>query len=97
MAGDDWRVRVELEEKQARDFFHRIGLDVPSRAKDLAEELEQDQLNVSHDADSVFVYTASEADAEKARAVVEAELEEAGLTPRELRIEHWQHDAEEWL
>lgn len=97
MAGDDWRVRIELDEEQARDLFHRIGLDVPSRAKDLAEELERDKLNVSHDADSVFVYAASEEDVEKARGVVEAELEEAGLAPRELRIEHWQHDAEEWV
>jgi hypothetical protein len=97
MAGDDWRVRVELEEEQARDLFHRIGLDVPSRAKDLAEELERERLNVSHDADTVFVYTATEDEAQRARGVVEAELEEAGLTPRDLRVERWLHDDETWV
>ena len=96
MAGDDWRVRVELDEEQARDLFHRIGLDVPSRAKDLAEELERERLEVSHDADTVFVYAATEDEAARARAVVEAELAEAGLTPRELRVEHWLHDDETW-
>lgn len=96
MAGDDWRVRVELDEEQARDFFHRIGLDVPSRAKDLAEELERERLEVSHDADTVFVYAATEDEAARARAVVEEELEEAGLTPRELRVERWLHDDETW-
>lgn len=97
MAGDDWRVRVELEEEQARDLFHRIGLDVPSRAKDLAEELERERLNVSHDADTVFVYAATEDEAQRARGVVEAELEEAGLTPRDLRVERWLHDDETWV
>jgi hypothetical protein len=97
MAGDDWRVRIELDEEQARDFFHRIGLDVPSRAKNLAGELEDEKLNVSHDADSVFVYAATEGEIERARAVVEAELAEAGLTPRELRVERWSHDEEDWV
>lgn len=96
MAGDDWRVRIELDEEQARDLFHRIGLDVPSPAKDLAGELEEEKLDVSHDADTVFVYAATEDEIEKARAVVEAELAEAGLTPRELRVERWDHDAEVW-
>ena len=96
MAGDDWRVRIELDEEQARDFFHRIGLDVPSRAKDLAGELEEEKLDVSHDADTVFVYAATEDEIERARAVVEAELAEAGLTPRELRVEHWDDGEEAW-
>ena len=96
MAGDDWRIRIEFEEEQARDFLHRIGLDPSSRAKKLAEELERDELSVSHDADTVFVYAATEEEAERARAVVEAELEEAGLTPRELRVEKWMPDEEAW-
>lgn len=96
MAQDDWRIRIELEEEQARDFFHRIGLDVPSDAKHLAGELEDERLEVTHDADSVFVYAATEDEVERARAVVEAELAEAGLTPRELRVERWDHDEEAW-
>lgn len=96
MGGDDWRIRIEFEEEEARDFLHRIGLDVSSRAKKLAEELERDELNVSHDADTVFVYTGSEDEAARAREVVEAELAESGLTPRELRVERWVHETEEW-
>ncbi|HEU0304464.1 MAG TPA: hypothetical protein VFR32_07780 [Gaiellaceae bacterium] len=97
MAGDDWRIRIEFEEEEGRDFLHRIGLDVSSRAKKLAEELERDELNVSHDADTVFVYAGSENEAERAREVVTAELEDAGLSPRELRVERWLHDTEEWV
>ncbi len=96
MARDDWRIRIELDEQQARGFLERLGIDISSRAKELAEELELDRLAVSHDADTVFVYTASAAEAEQARAIVEAELEESGAKPREVVLERWLDDEDRW-
>lgn len=97
MAGDDWRVRVELEEERhARDFIARLGLDLGSEARELAEELEARRLAVSNDEDTVFVYTATREAAEQARAIVEAELKELGLATREIAVEHWLHEEERW-
>lgn len=96
MARDDWRIRIELEEEQARGFLDRLGIDISSRAKDLAEELELDRLAVSHDADTVFVYAASAAEAEQARTLVDAELEESGVASKEVVLEHWLDDEDRW-
>ena len=96
MARDDWRIRIELEEEQARGFLDRLGIDISSRAKELAEELELDRLAVSHDADTVFVYAASAAEAAQARTLVDAELEESGVDAREVRLEHWLDDDDRW-
>src|SRR5215471_15354142 len=96
MADDDWRIRVELEPERARGFLDRLGLDLSSRARELAEELKEDRLAVSRDDDTIFVYTSSRAQAETARRVVEAELKEADITPRLVRIEHWLQDEDRW-
>jgi hypothetical protein len=96
VARDDWRIRIELEEEQARGFLERLGLDISSRAKQLAEELELNRLAVSHDADTVFVYAASAAEAEQARTIVQTELEESRVTPREMRLEHWLDEEDRW-
>lgn len=96
MARDDWRIRIELDDEQARGFLERLGLDMSSRAKELAEELELDRLAVSHDADTVFVYAASAAEAEQARTIVETELEESGVAANEVRLEHWLADEDRW-
>jgi hypothetical protein len=96
MARDDWRIRIELGEEEARGFLERLGIDISSRAKELAEELELDRLVVSHDADTVFVYAASATEADQARAIVEAELAESGVTPREIVLEHWLDGDDRW-
>src|SRR5207247_1056144 len=97
MAQDDWRVRVELEEERhATDFLARLGLDLGSEARELAKELEAHRLAVSNDADTVFAYAATRDAARKAAAIVRAELDDLGLKPRELAIEHWLHDEERW-
>ena len=96
MARDDWRIRIELAEEQARGFLERLGIDISSRAKELAEELELDRLAVSHDADTVFVYAASAAEAAQARTLVDAELEESGVDVREVALEHWLDDEDRW-
>jgi hypothetical protein len=94
MARDDWRVRIELED--ANSFLDRIGLDISSKAKELAREIEERRLPVSRDDDTVYVYSSSAVEAEQARQVVEAELAELGLEPLDLRLEHWLADEDRW-
>jgi hypothetical protein len=94
MARDDWRVRIELED--AHSFLDRIGLDISSKAKELAREIKQRRLPVSRDDDTVYVYSSSAVEAEQARQVVEAELSELGLEPLDLRLEHWLADEDRW-
>jgi hypothetical protein len=94
MAHDDWRIRIELPGGHER-LLERLGL-VDSDAEDLAEELREARLAVTHDDDTVFVYADSAGQAERARAVVEKELGEEGLEAREVRIEHWLADEDRW-
>ncbi len=94
---DDWRIRVQLEETaHAPRFLERLGLDLGSKARELAEELEGDRLAVSRDGDELFVYADSQQQAERARAIVEAELEEQGLTASVTQPERWLADEEHW-
>jgi hypothetical protein len=96
MARDDWRIRIELEPEHAHGFLDRLGFDLGSQAKELADELKQERLAVSRDDDTIFVYASSGVQADSARRVVEAELEEGGITPKLVRVEHWLHDEERW-
>jgi hypothetical protein len=96
MARDDWRIRIQLEDDRAGGFLERLGIDLGSRARELAKELEAERLPVSRDDDTLFVYAASRLQARKAREVVEAELDEAGLEVLVVRIEHWLADEERW-
>ena len=95
MARDDWRIRVELE-GDGRSFLERLGLDISSRASKLADELKLDRLAVSHDEDTVFVYAGSAAEAAQARTIVDAELDESGIVPQEVVLEHWLDDEDRW-
>src|SRR2546421_6494379 len=95
MARDDYRIRVELpEEEHATGLLSRLGLG--SRAHELADELEGRKLAVSQDGSELFVYAPSAAEAEQARAIVEAEVAEEGLQARIGPVEHWLHDEERW-
>jgi hypothetical protein len=96
MARDDWRIRIELEEEHAGGFLNRLGGGLGSRARDLAKELEADKLAVSRDDDTLFVYAASREQARQAQKIIEAELEEAGIEPRTVELEHWLADEERW-
>ena len=95
MARDDWRIRIELA-GEAHGFLERIGIDLSSRAKKLAEELRLDRLAVSRDGDTVFVYASSGAEANQARQLVEAELDESGIEPSFVAIEHWLAEEDRW-
>jgi hypothetical protein len=95
VARDDYRIRIELpEEEHATGLLSRLGLD--SRAHELAEELEGRRLAVSQDGNELFVYASSAAEAEQARAIVEAEVAEEGIEARIGPVEHWLHDEERW-
>jgi hypothetical protein len=89
MARDDWRIRIELEAERAGGFLERLGLDLGTHARELAKELEEDRLAVSRDGDTIFVYASAGLQAQRARKVVEAELEEAGIKPLVVLVEHW--------
>jgi hypothetical protein len=96
MAHDDWRIRIELpDEEGARGLLERLGL-ARSDAEDLADELRAHRLAVSRDGDTVFVYAATGMQAEQAGRIVEAELEEEGLTPTRLVTERWLRDEDRW-
>src|SRR4051812_33024921 len=97
MANDDWRIRIEVEEEEhATGLLARLTGDLGSEAKELAAELEAHRLAVSRDAHTVFVYAASRAEAERAHAVVEAELRAHGIEARTSGIEHWLDEEDRW-
>ena len=97
MANDDWRIRIEVEEEEhATGLLARLTGDLGSEARELAADLAARRLAVSHDDDTVFVYAATRAEAEKAHAVVEAELRAHDIEARTSRVEHWLDDEDRW-
>ncbi len=97
MARDDWRIHIGLaEEEHARGLLERLGLELSAEARELARELEHDRLVVSRDGNDLFVYTSSWAAADKAHAVIAAELRELGIAGHESRVEHWLENEERW-
>jgi hypothetical protein len=93
---DDWRIRIDVEEEHAEGLLERLGLDLGSEARELAEELKGRRLAVSRDDDTIFVYAGSRAEAETARSIVDAELREAGSEALIGPIEHWLADEDRW-
>lgn len=97
MANDDWRITIELEEEEhATGLLEQLGGDLGAEAQELAKELEARRLAVSRDDTTIFVYAATRPEAEKAHAVVEAELRENGVQAKTSRIEHWLEEEERW-
>jgi nucleotide-binding universal stress UspA family protein len=94
---DNWRIQIELpEETNPGTLLDRLGLDLGSdEARRLAKELEGHRLAVSRDDEVIFVYTDSQAQAERARQIVEAELADEGITA-EIQVERWLPDEERW-
>ena len=93
---DDWRIRIEVEEAHAGGLFERLGADLDEEARELAKELEKKRLAVSRDGDEIFVYASSKAEAERAHAVIEAQLRSLGGGATASAIEHWLDDEERW-
>jgi hypothetical protein len=96
MARDDWRIRIEIEDEQAPGLLERLGLALSDEASELAQELEKRRLAVSYDDDEVFVYASSRAEAERARAVIQAELRDLGVAAVTGPVEHWLEDEDRW-
>jgi hypothetical protein len=93
---DDWRIRVDVAEEQADGLLERLGVDLGSEARTLAEELEGLRLLVSRDDETIFVYAGSPSEADAARRMVEAELREADIEAQVGPIEHWLADEDRW-
>jgi hypothetical protein len=96
MARDDWRIRIEIEDEQAPGLLERLGFALSDEASELAQELEKRRLAVSYDDDEVFVYARSRAEAERARAVIQAELRDLGIAAVTGPVEHWLEDEDRW-
>jgi SOS response regulatory protein OraA/RecX len=94
---DDWRIRIELGETAHADtLLGRLGLDLGSdEAQHLAQELQGHRLAVSNDEDTVFVYVDSGAQADQARKIVEAELQDEGIEAEAI-TERWLPEDERW-
>lgn len=97
MADDDWRITIELEEEEhATGLLEQLGGDLGAEAQELAKELEARRLAVSRDDTTIFVYAATRPEAEKAHAVIEAELRDHDIQAKTSRIEHWLDEEERW-
>jgi hypothetical protein len=94
---DDWRVRVELEDEGARKEFTRLLQDgLSPLGMDLAQALQGGQVSVSGDGENLFVYADSAAQAERAHAVIVAELDHHSISAATSGVEHWLADEERW-
>lgn len=95
MARDDWRLRVELGEGKGSALLERLGL-VHSEADELADELKESRLAVTHDEDTVFVYASTSLELERAKGVIQRELGELHAQPDAMITEHWLAGEERW-
>ena len=95
MAKDDWRIHVVLPE-DAQGTLGRLGLNLGSRAHELARELAGRRLAVSQDGTDLFVYAGTRREAVRAREVVEAELADEGLQAQTSRVQHWLTEEGHW-
>jgi hypothetical protein len=94
---DDWRIRIEVEEEEhARGLLERLAGELGTESRELARDLEARRLGVSRDGETVYVYAGTHAEAERALAVVEAELRSSGTEAHTSRIEHWLEGEERW-
>lgn len=97
MGNDDWRIRIEVEEEEhATGLLERLGAELDAEARKLAEGLQAHRLAVSRDGDTVFVYAATHAEAERAHSLVQAELRKQGFAARASAIEHWLDAEDRW-
>jgi hypothetical protein len=94
MARDDYRIKIEVED--AGGLLERLGLELGGEAGELARELEKRRLVVSQDGDEVFVYAASRAEAESARSVIQAVLNDLDVSAITGPVERWLADEERW-
>ena len=93
MAGEDWRIEVEL-----KDQGHGYSLGERLRSLDLDDDARERlgrQVIVTRDGSKLFLYTATEAEAKEAARVVQ-ELAGADRLTVEVRTTRWHPDEEVW-
>jgi hypothetical protein len=95
MASDDWRLRIQLEQEHKGGLLGRLGIR-ESDAEELADELRDLKLAVTEEDGTVHVYAGSSLELERARTVIERELEELGAHADSITTEHWLADEERW-
>ena len=95
MASDDWRLRIELGHEEKGGLLGRLGLR-DSGAEELADELRDLRLAVTEEDDTLHVYAGSSLDLERARTLIERELDELEVQPKSMTTEHWLPDEERW-
>jgi hypothetical protein len=95
MAQDDWRLRIELGPEGAHGLLRRLGV-LDTDADELAHELRDERLAVTHDEDTVFVYASAQAQLDRAMPAIEAHLAQLGHQPELVRQEHWLESEERW-
>jgi hypothetical protein len=96
MASDDWRITIEVEESEAGGVLDRLAGELGAEARELAADLKQRRLSVSRDDETIFVYAGSQADAERARAIVESELRANDIEAKTSKVEHWLDAEARW-
>ena len=96
MARDDWRIRIELEEEHAGGFSTGSAAGSALAPATSRRSSRRTSWQSSRDDDTLFVYAASREQARQAQKIIEAELEEAGIEPRTVELEHWLADEERW-
>ena len=95
MAQDDWRLRIELGPEGAHGLLGVLGF-VDTDADNVAEDLREERLAVTRDADTVFVYASSSAQLDRALPKIEAELAKLEHEPVLVKREHWLEAEERW-
>jgi hypothetical protein len=92
---DDWRLRIELDQEAAGGLAARLGL-VDTEVDELAEELRDRKLAVTHDGPTIYVYADSAAALAATRSVIDRELAELDVAPLIVVAEHWLADEDRW-
>jgi len=95
---DDWRIRVHVPvQHHAHGLLDRFRSSLhDGETGELARELEERRLVVSHDEDDVFIYAGSRSDAEAARPLVETLVREHEIDADVGPVEQWLADEERW-
>jgi len=97
LVADDWRVRVELADDDARRKFTGLLQDgLSPLGADLAQALDGGHVSISGDDANLFVYADSPRQAENAHAVILAELEHHAIVATTSGVEHWLAEEERW-
>lgn len=89
---DDFRIRVELPPKQARELLHALEAHERNGGGGFSSP---EHVAVSHEEGHVFLYVDSRDEAARAQATVEAILSEKGLVAK-LSSSRWHPEEERW-